>query len=198
LTGYAIHHTAARIGNLGFLLFSIAMLITSIFTYIFVASSSSQLKWHKANLQSTTVTSTIAKIWTTSHILHAMTLALSLFVSSWRSSLVINICMGISFSITQFAPFTILGEVCASPVAVHKIKVETGTVMALHNAAIASPQLVAAGICALVFKAFRVVGFDGSEAWAIGLGAIPAMAAAWQAKRLWQDSKEHYLADLVV
>jgi solute carrier family 45 protein 1/2/4 len=173
------------------------MLITSIFTYIFVASSSSQLKWHKANIQSTTVTSTIAKIWKTSHILHAMTLALSLFVSSWRSSLVINICMGISFSITQFAPFTILGEECAS-IAVDEMEVETGTVMALHNAAIASPQLVAAGICALVFKAFRVVSFEGSEAWVIGLGAVPAIVAAWQAKRLWEGIENQHLAELVV
>jgi solute carrier family 45 protein 1/2/4 len=118
--------------------------------------------------------------------------------------------MGLSFGVTQFAPFAMIGLECASTVSLsapvlpptatelesegrqdeedmegkRQREVEAGTIMGLHNVAISAPQLVAAGVCAIVFSLCKGLGSGMGIAWGLRVSVVPAVVAAWQSRKL--------------
>ncbi|KAF2738050.1 hypothetical protein EJ04DRAFT_588853, partial [Polyplosphaeria fusca] len=168
LSYYAVRHVANRFGTMGFFCLSCSMLITSI-------------SLHACSFQKRR---DITNIWTASQILYAFALLSTLFITTWRPSLIFTFYVGISFSVTQFAPFVILGKECASTRNLDGSRPRTGTIMALHNAAISSAQIISAGICAFVLMLSSKWGREDGVVFVISLGAIPALAAAWQSRRL--------------
>ncbi|KAF2112275.1 hypothetical protein BDV96DRAFT_649080 [Lophiotrema nucula] len=165
---HAVQQTATRFGTLSFFSLSCSMLLTSIILHACLAQTQRR----------------IASIWIASQILYAMALLSTYFIATWRASLIITFYVGISFSVTQFAPFAILGQECVSMKDLDGEALKTGTVMGLHNVAISLAQLISAGVCFPIFLVFKSWGLDGSLAFVIRLGAVPALAAAWQLRKL--------------
>ncbi|KAF2648521.1 MFS general substrate transporter [Lophiostoma macrostomum CBS 122681] len=230
----AVHHLATRVGTLGFLSFACASLLASISLHVMVASSSS-LTLSSSSPPSSSLLSpslirsrTIARIWTLSHIAHALALSCTFLLHSWRLAVPVYFYIGLSFGATQFAPFALIGLDCArtasssasviSPTATDvdsqggedededededeevegedegeekekafktRRQVDAGAIMGLHNIAISAPQLVAAGMCAIVLALCKALGSETGIVWCLRLSVVPAVAAAWQSRRL--------------
>lgn len=85
---------------------------------------------------------------------------------------------------TLWAPFAIIG----AEITKHNGKVgedyDAGTILSLHNLAISAPQLVAALICSGVFWVAHQVGSSDATGWALRVGGLAMLAAAWLCRRL--------------
>lgn len=56
-----------------------------------------------------------------------------------------------------------------------------GTILGIHNVAIASPQIAAAVLCSSLFWIFGRFGLHGGDAigWVIRIGGLAGLGAAW-------------------
>jgi solute carrier family 45, member 1/2/4 len=174
VTYHAVRETATRFGTLSFLCFSFAMLLTSI---VLRACSLRKLR-------------DVVNIWTASQILYAFALLSTFLITTSYASLVFAFYVGISFSITQFAPYAVLGLECMSIKQLRTGAPETGMIMASHNAAISFVQIISAGLCALFIILFNSWELDASASFVLKIGVVPALTAAWQSRKLQEIIRE--------
>lgn len=105
----------------------------------------------------------------------AVAMFFTFFITSWISGAILVASIGLSWSLTLWAPFAIIG---------YEIKTEmemapTGTILSLSNVAISAPQIVAAVVCSLVFRIVEMVGRVDGTAWVLRLSACVMVGAAW-------------------
>jgi solute carrier family 45, member 1/2/4 len=97
------------------------------------------------------------------------------FIRSYIGGTILIGSIGLSWSLTLWAPFAIIG---------HEVRTEmnrppTGTILSLSNVAISMPQIVAAVVCSGVFKTANVLGGGDGTAWVLRLSACVMLGAGW-------------------
>ena len=110
--------------------------------------------------------------------------------------------VGVSWAVTGWVPFAIIGEVIHTIQAGIETKpemeddmplevdVQPGIVLGLHNMAIAVPQMVAAVASSVMFWTFQQSGdSEHSIGWVLGISGVSALYAAYLASRVSHDAK---------
>ncbi|KAL9085896.1 MAG: hypothetical protein Q9165_007379 [Trypethelium subeluteriae] len=141
--------------------------------------------------------------WWQTHVIWAMSLCLyavctfcTIFIVSTNAAILVIALTGVSWGITQWAPFALLGEEIAMRQAEGNSTAEeggrqwttsqSGAIMGVHNAAISVPQILAAVGSSFIFWLFedhRSGGNDGI-AWVLRCSGVAALIAAYFAWRL--------------
>lgn len=136
---------------------------------------------------------TIPRLWAASHIFFA-----SLMISTWwinSSSLGILVIgsAGVSWALTVWAPFAIIGSEIAELEEEEDIEKtdddviqrnNAASIMGLHNAAISAPQILAALVSSLVFWAAHAVESENGMQWVFSLCTVTSVVSAHMAKAL--------------
>jgi hypothetical protein len=146
---------------------------------------------------------TLPRAWLFANILAAMSFLLLGMTSSSVSATALTGVLGVSWALTQWAPFALIGEELAKIRQQHqsghsrsskKSDVEklnlnseednqTALILGIHNLAISAPQIVAAVGSSMVFWFLEQCDVVGTDAigWVLMFGAIPAGTAAFWA-----------------
>jgi solute carrier family 45 protein 1/2/4 len=126
-----------------------------------------------------------------SHILFAICMLLTIVVTSFTGIFVLVGLSGISWAITIWAPFAIIGAEISDGLVENPLlgryERRQGIVMGLHNVAIASPQVVAAVGSTIIFWMLDGMDHgpqDSSIGWVLRLSALPALVAAVLTRRV--------------
>ncbi|KAH8703050.1 putative sucrose transport protein [Talaromyces proteolyticus] len=135
-------------------------------------------------------------VWAISHLLYAFCSFCMTFVSSTRIAIFLIALTGMSWGITQWAPFAILGEEIAmshyeqdSDAGIECqqwISSRNGSMLGVHNAAISVPQILAALSSSFIFVLFKTrrSGEDEGIVWVLRTSGVAALIAAYFAWRL--------------
>jgi solute carrier family 45 protein 1/2/4 len=152
----------------------------------------------------------IGGIWMVSHMIYATCMLATMFISSISGTYVLVGIAGISWATTIWAPFAIISiELSADADTVHnndpdenpeasssnEPALQVGTVIGLHNIAIAVPQILAALLSSLVFWLLDGSGSakqEESVGWVLRIGGISALVAAFLAMRLGHNRETRY------
>jgi solute carrier family 45 protein 1/2/4 len=150
---------------------------------------------------------TLPRAWLIANLLAAMSFLLLGMTNSSVSATVVTGVLGVSWALTQWAPFALIGEELAkirpqqsghsrssNNLDVEKLNVnseednQTALILGIHNLAISAPQIVAAVGSSILFWFLEQCGVTGTDAigWVLMFGAIPAGTAA-----LWAFAVEN-------
>ena len=146
---------------------------------------------------------TLPRTWTASHIMTSVVLLSTALTDSRNLSVLLVGLLGISWAMTQWIPFTLISAEMAKEISPPRIPttcdldgdreqedaqggsfgLRAGTIMGVHNMAIATPQIVAAVGSSALFWALGRWDVDGEEAvgWVMRLGGLAGFVAAWVA-----------------
>jgi solute carrier family 45 protein 1/2/4 len=104
------------------------------------------------------------------------------FITTTRAVTIIVCLIGIPWSITIWVPFALIGieisrirQTAALGLDTGSLHDRTGTILGVHNAAIALPQILANVGASLIFW---VMGSEGVT-WVVACGGFAALVAAW-------------------
>ncbi|CAI6335255.1 unnamed protein product [Periconia digitata] len=175
-----------RLGTFASLLSAILALATTIVAPYVASSTNSKTEWWRET----------HILWFVSHLLYALCTFCTIFVSTVSAAIILVTVTGISWGITQWAPFALIGE----DIATHHIEKDSrmekggqrwmssqsGAMMGVHNAAISLPQILAALGSSVVFWIFEESkpDQDVSLAWVLRASGVAALVAAYLAWRL--------------
>lgn len=132
-------------------------------------------------------------IWAESLLLYAFCTFCTIFISSTNAAILIIALTGVSWGVTQWAPFALLGE----EIAIGRdsttkkggrqwMTSQSGAIMGVHNAAISVPQILAALVSSFIFWLFEGhrSGEDDGIVWVLRTSGVAALVAAYFAWRL--------------
>jgi solute carrier family 45 protein 1/2/4 len=152
---------------------------------------------------------TLPRAWMISHIITALALLGATIGNNFMTSVFFISLLGISWTLTQWAPFALLNaEIASSPLSPTRLscpeteessrshsqnselidlKGRVGVIMAIHNVAIATPQMLSAVVTAFIYWGCRQLGVGETDAmrWVLRVGILAACSAAWTTRRLW-------------
>ncbi|TVY27464.1 General alpha-glucoside permease [Lachnellula hyalina] len=148
---------------------------------------------------------TLPRAWMISHIITALGLFGATIGNSFMASVSFISLLGISWTLTQWAPFALISAEIASssdPILSDieecpsdqsgasktvDLRPRAGVTMAIHNVAIATPQMLSAVVTALIFWICGQFGVGETDAmrWVLRVGILAACCAAWTARKLW-------------
>ncbi|KEQ90517.1 hypothetical protein AUEXF2481DRAFT_569273 [Aureobasidium subglaciale EXF-2481] len=160
-----IQAQAVRVGSVAGLCMSVISFLASCVLPTAIrlldrAQNSDESNW--LSCQSSKVpTKAILQVWMASHVYFAMMSFFAGFVGSQTGITLIMTSLGLSWAVTQWAPFCLIGLLLSrrqgrrleSGSVEESDPLRTGAVLGLHNAAISAPQILSAAICSLVFTA---------------------------------------------
>ena len=118
----------------------------------------------------------LVDLWLVGHVLFSITMASTPFVTTTTQGIVVFALTGIPRAASTWVPFALVGrEVAESR--------DAGTLTSLHNAAISASQILAAGVCIVLFMVAKYIGGQEETVWAMLLASVAGMLAAW---KTWQ------------
>ena len=129
----------------------------------------------------------LTRLWLSGHIMFVFILLLSLFVKTPVQGISLLALAGIPWAMTQWIPHVALNEQVFSmsvtgewePNSESEAKIQTGTIMSLHNAAISLPQILAAVVCSGIFWVWKGLGWSDATAWSMRMAAFGTLIAAY-------------------
>ena len=151
----------------------------------------------------------IVQAWRYSHLLFALLMFSTLFVHSEAAATAIVALAGLSWALTLFAPFAILGYELAPTrrsqrrrsssqsteslisssegedandealIPAADQENRTGAIIGLHNVAISLPQILAALACSAIYAAAKALHISDGTGWVLRAGGLAALGAAW-------------------
>ena len=126
-------------------------------------------------------------VWAVSLLLYALCNFSTVFISSTYAAISVVTLTGVSWGITQWAPFALLGEEIAMQRADRQwMTNNSGVIMGVHNTAISIPQIIAALGSSVIFRLSE--GHGSFEVHGIALvlraSGVAALVAAYLAMRL--------------
>ncbi|KAF7961200.1 hypothetical protein EAE96_000866 [Botrytis aclada] len=149
---------------------------------------------------------TLPRVWMISHIIMAFALVGVTFGGEgFMTSVLFVSLLGFSWTLTQWAPFAMIAaEIASSSVpdlkslepdtedqsasleSVADLRPRAGITMAIHNIAIATPQMLSAIVGALIYWACRQshTGETDAMRWVLRTGIVAGLCAAWCARKL--------------
>ncbi|RDW57828.1 MFS general substrate transporter-30 [Coleophoma crateriformis] len=196
---------AAKRGLLGMVIFAAISLFASIAVPTLVRPNNHSQHHHSrspllSNLLITISTwiSSIHHLWMVSHMLYAICMLATMFISSISGTYALVGIAGVCWAVTIWAPYAIISTSLLDSTDIHQnddgagSEQRLGTVIGIHNVAIAVPQILAALLCSFVFWMFDGSGSsltDDSIGWVLRLGGLSALAAAILTTRLNEDGE---------
>ena len=161
---------------------------------------------------------TLRRAWLLSHILFAICMASTFFITTTVGASVVAGFVGITWSLTLWAPFALISADISKRDATRRrrqssvldnsgasivsgsdqgkeedVEDQAGVILGLHNVAVSAPQIVATLISSLVFQLTqreRGAAGDDSVGWVLRLGGIAALAAAYMTSRVGEEGEE--------
>ena len=147
---------------------------------------------------------TLRRAWLMSQLLFALCMFSTFFISTYQAAAVMTAVMGITWSLTLWAPFALI----SADISIRdeerrgrerRKKVvptedwhqhgddreegdEAGIILGIHNVAVSAPQILSTLISSIIFKALqkpRDEPGDVSVGWTLRLGGLAALAAAF-------------------
>ena len=119
------------------------------------------------------------------------------FVTSQLGGTCLVASTGLSWALTLWVPYTIIGEEIAARQDLQTNLAEeelgaspepqAGAIMSLHNVAISLPQIAAAVVCSGVFWLARLAASQDGTGIALRIGGLAALGAALLSRRLLDD-----------
>nr|POE78439.1 general alpha-glucoside permease [Quercus suber] len=163
-----------------------------------------------AHLNNLTIPSlTLRRTWLLSLILFFILMWLTFIAQTVTSATVLVALIGVPWSVTCWAPFALIaeeiskrdsirrglirppptaeGELLARGEDISEGADQAGTVLGIHNVAIAAPQVIATLVSSGIFKALqksRGTPGDNSVAWVLRFGGCAALFAAWWCRKI--------------
>lgn len=208
---------ATRIGTFALLVFAITSFVASIFLPFIVASSNdddsvaTDPKHGESIFSSpTTLLSklvvpgfTLRRAWVLSHILFALTMLSTFFVSTPAGGTALIGVLGISWAITLWAPFAFISAELSRRDALRRLRARNaavednedraGIILGLHNVSVSAPQVIATLGSSAIFKLLqrpRGTAGDDSVGWVLRISAVAALIAAYMSSRMQDDGSE--------
>ncbi|KAK6612170.1 sucrose transporter [Botrytis cinerea] len=149
---------------------------------------------------------TLPRVWMISHIIMAFALfGVTFGGDGFMTSVLFVSLLGFSWTLTQWAPFAMIATEIASSSITNLKSLETdtedqsaslesiadlrpraGITMAIHNIAIATPQMLSAVVGALIYWVCRQshTGETDAMRWVLRTGIVAGLCAAWCARKL--------------
>ncbi|KAF2217691.1 hypothetical protein CERZMDRAFT_80393 [Cercospora zeae-maydis SCOH1-5] len=124
----------------------------------------------------------LVNIWLGGHLLFALAMAVSLFATTEEQGIWIFALIGIPRALSTWVPYALIGrQVTGSH--------DAGTLTSLHNAALSAPQILAAGLCGLVFMVAEYLGGADNDQvrWAMSVACVAAVGASWRSWHLLRE-----------
>ena len=184
---------AIRYGTFASFLFAIVAFLANILLPILLKA----LNKASSSSGSTTSKFRIPQLWTLGHALFALIIFATFFTTSQAGATIIVACGGLSWAITLWAPFAIIGSELAARQSLRDTisdingeepppasrDVQAGAIVGLHNVAISAPQIIAALVCSGVFGLAKAFGSQAGTGWVLRAGGCAALGAAWLTSR---------------
>ena len=188
---------AIRYGTFASFLFSIVAFATNLLLPLLLGVST------KAGLPATKTPAKfgISQAWTCAHIFFGLAMFATMLVTSQAAATFLVASVGLSWALTHWAPFAIIGNELGSELAARKsfstcnrgfpademssidVEVQAGAVMGLHNVAISAPQIIASLVCSLIFAVAKSLGSQDGTGWVLRAGGCAALCAAYLTSR---------------
>lgn len=189
---------AIRVGTSANLLFAIVALLTNIGLPLLVQAAAKDYDtWLERRFSSRLLSTLInyprlgiARAWTCAHILYALVMFATFFVSSQRGATILIGAAGLSWAFMLWAPFAIIGaEIAARHRSVRadggrSADTGAGAIVGLHNVATSLPQILAAMISSGIFWLALALGSQDGTAWVLRAGGCAALGAAYLTSKL--------------
>ena len=144
----------------------------------------------------------IAQAWTCAHIIFALAMFATMIVTSQAAATFLVAFVGLSWALTHWAPFAIIGNELGSELAARqsfdsstldsppddmmsnaRVEVQAGAVLGLHNVAISAPQMIASLACSIIFALAKSLGSQDGTGWVLRAGGCAALCAAYLTSR---------------
>ena len=144
----------------------------------------------------------IAQAWTCAHIFFALAMFATVMVTSQAAATFLVASVGLSWALTHWAPFAIIGNELGSELAARQSfdssthgsssddmmlnaskEVQAGAVLGLHNVAISAPQMIASLACSIIFALAKSMGSQDGTGWVLRAGGCAALCAAYLTSR---------------
>ena len=131
----------------------------------------------------------LPQAWASTHLFFALAMLSTIFVHTYLGGILVVASAGISWAMTLWAPYAIIGtEIARKNEQEQGLGIaetgstegaQAGSVMSLHNMAISLPQIAAALACSVIFWLARGAGSIDGAAWVLRAGGLAALGAAW-------------------
>ncbi|KAJ4298836.1 hypothetical protein N0V90_004078 [Kalmusia sp. IMI 367209] len=176
---------AMHVGTSGNLAFAIVALTTNILLQHFVeAAQMSKETFLNRSLN-------IQRLWLLSHIFFAGLMLATQFVTTSSAGTIVVACAGLSWALTGWAPYTIIGselaDIVDSTEELEKVNhrgTAVASIMGLHNAFMSAPQILAAILCSIILALSNAFESTWGLQWVFLLGFFTSLAAAYTARDL--------------
>ena len=162
---------------------------------------------------------TLRRAWLLSHLLFAVCMFLTFFVTSTEGATALVGLIGLAWALTLWAPFALISAEISKRDSEGRVRRrrrdvyranhgdnsydndidakdgedQAGVILGLHNVAIASPQILATLVSSAIFRAAqkaRGTAGDNSVAWVLRFGGCAALVAAYMTSRLAEERDE--------
>ena len=223
-----VMENATRIGTFALLIFALTSFVASIFLPFIVESSNDDTfdndddndGWKRGHGSASTTSFlskvairgfTLRRAWMLSHVLFALTMLSTFFVSTPVGGTVLVGVLGISWAITLWAPFAFISSELSQRDSLRRLRARhphaadndspdddnedrAGIILGLHNVSISAPQVIATVGSSVVFKLLqrpRGTAGDDSVDWVLRLAAVSALVAAYMSSRVREEDRSH-------
>jgi len=157
---------------------------------------------------------TLRRAWLLAQLLFAACMFSTFFISTPFAATVMVAIVGVSWSLTLWAPFALISAEISKRDEERRTKhrqqllngntdgfydehdheeAQAGIILGLHNVAVSAPQVIATLVSSAVFKALqkpRSVPGDVSVAWTLRLGGIAVLASAFYTWKMRESVSE--------
>ncbi|KAF2169478.1 hypothetical protein M409DRAFT_52713 [Zasmidium cellare ATCC 36951] len=196
--------TSSHLGSFVTLLFSIVGFATTILLPLALEHSQSKGRFKsRRGFHQEVRCSSLLLLWSSGLGLSAALMLILSLASSWKLAMAVTTANGVSFAITSWLPFAIIGRITRERDA-YDLSIPShigmrsgatqhsgGVVNGLHNAAISGPQILAAAICGIILETARRVGSVHGTGWLLAACGLSYLAAGYLAFR----SSRHKMFD---
>jgi solute carrier family 45 protein 1/2/4 len=148
---------------------------------------------------------TLRRTWILSQLLFGICMFCTFFVRSISFATVLVAICGISWAVSLWAPFAIISSEVSKRDAARRNLIlngdstaphppqhdQAGVILGIHNVAVSAPQMIATIGSSIIFKFLqkeRGAQNDTSVGWALRIGGIAAVIAAWRATKLQEET----------
>lgn len=127
-------------------------------------------------------------VWSLSLAASAALMFSTFFAKGFIATTVLMALNGISWAVANWVPFALINQLIAQDTHMTDLKAADtsemtctppgGSMIGLHNAAISAPQIVAAGICAVILWQAQIAGSPYGAGWVLRVGGCAYLAAS--------------------
>ncbi|KAL6715234.1 hypothetical protein ACLMJK_007498 [Lecanora helva] len=180
----AIYSDGIRFGTFASFLFAIVAFLTNLILPPLLHTCSQTPPTKKAPHRQQILTA-----WTCAHTFFAFAMLLTFFATSQAAATFIVASAGLSWALTLWAPFAIIGNEIAAMQdtaganddddngSSSSLEIQAGAIMGLHNVAISAPQIFAALVCSAIFWLARLAENPYGTGWVLRAGGCAALGA---------------------